>query len=720
MHPLRGISARYAGFIAALLLGAMGLVLALAGYFVFQGTNELRTNLTESFSSIQSAHDAQVLQASGSYLGNRLFDPLYALDISAVNEEIERIQAWLAPEVVLILDRQGRVITDGTLENREFGRAYPIPAALSPGAVRIETTTAGRLVHFSIGYGREIAGYARLLLSDAHSQALLDNLRATVADAWHRFADRFFLIALISILIAALLSLLLGIKLSVSLSRPLREMSRVVGQYAAGNLEHKLPEWPGDELGGLARSLNQMASAQESAREQLILLANYDNLTRLPNRHLFYDRLRQALGKARRSQSQVALFFLDLDRFKEINDALGHDFGDQLLRQVAERLSRIVRDSDTLARMGGDEFTLIVEDALDDYPLQAIAEKMIHALAEPFTIKDRLINASVSIGIAIYPHDADGIDALIKHADTAMYAAKDQGAGTFRFFTLEMQEAARERLSLEHDLRRAIEHNEFTLHYQPLVRAEDGRPAAIEALLRWFDGDTPRPTEPFIAVLEETGLIAQLTHWVLWESVRSLKALHEEGFRDLRVCVNLSARQFQQADLLDCIDQTLMEFALPPGQLELEITESTLLDDQVCQANASQLAARGIRLAIDDFGTGYSSLTYLKRFDVDVLKIDQSFVRDMLDDQGDAQIVAAVLALAAGLGLESVAEGVEHPAQKARLGALGCDLLQGYLISRPLPLPELRDWLRRTRSPHGWSPRDRTGRALEQAAGEAA
>ncbi|AFL73281.1 putative bifunctional diguanylate cyclase/phosphodiesterase [Thiocystis violascens] len=700
MFPLRGLGARYALLIASILLGAMGFVLALAGYFVFEGTNDLRTELTESFSSIQTAHDRQALQDSGSYLGNRLFDPLYTLDITALNEEIERIKAWLAPEAVLILDAEGRVVTDGTIENRDYARLYPLPDDLMPGEVRIETTDAGRLAHFSIGYGREIAGYARLLISDAHGRALLDNLRDRVEDAWHRFANRFFAIALISILVAIVLSLLLGIKLSVSLSRPLREMSRAVEQYAAGNLEHKLPEWPQDELGALARSLNQMANAQERAREQLMLLANYDNLTRLPNRHLFYDRLRQAISKARRGQHQIALFFLDLDRFKEINDALGHDFGDELLRQVADRLSRVVRDSDTLARMGGDEFTLIVEDVMNDYPLQAIAEKMINALADPFMIEERLLDVSVSIGIAIYPHDADGIDTLIKHADTAMYAAKGQGSGTFRFFTQEMQEAARERLSLEHGLRRAIMREEFNLHFQPLVRADDGRLIAIEALLRWSDGDTPKPTERLIAVLEETGLIAQLTHWVLREATRSLKALQEEGFGELRVCVNLSARQFQQADLLDLIDRVLLEFALPPGQLELEITESTLLDDQVCQSNATQLASRGIRLAIDDFGTGYSSLTYLKRFDVDVLKIDRSFVRDMLEDPGDAQIVAAVLALAAGLGLESVAEGVERSGQKERLSALGCNLIQGYLICRPLPLPELIDWMR-AQAQHG-------------------
>ena len=694
MHPLQGISARYAIFIASILLGAMGLVLALAGYFVFAGTNELRQELTASFSSVQDTYDVQALRASSGYLGDRLFDPLYNLDLTALEEEIARIDAWLSPRSVLILDAAGRVITDGSADNPDHGRRYGIPGELVPGQALIQDGAAGRLVYFTIGHGQEIAGYARVLLSDARHLSLLAALRTEVEDAWRGFVDRFVAIAFVSLLVTILVSLAIGLRLSVSLSRPLRDMSRVVEQYAAGNLAQKLPERSQDELGRLARSLNQMASEHERARDQLLRLANYDELTGLPNRHLFYDRLRRAIGRARRARRQVALFFLDLDRFKAINDTLGHDVGDDLLRRVAGRLRQVIRAEDTLARMGGDEFTLIVEGVCDEFALQTIAQKMIGALAPPFAIGERPFHISVSVGIAIYPRDADALDTLLKHADTAMYAAKGQGPGSSRFFTLELQQLVHERLELEQAMRRAIDRQEFELHYQPEVRADDGRLVAVEALLRWRDGDSLRPPSSFIGALEESGLIAQLTPWVLREAGMALRDLQRQGLTDLRMCVNLSARQFQQPDLPDLIEQVLAGCDLQPERFELEITESTLLDDTLSQSNASRLAERGVRLAIDDFGTGYSSLTYLKRFDVDVLKIDGSFVRDMLEDQEDAQIVAAVLALAVGLGIESVAERVESPAQMERLSALGCDLIQGYLVCRPLGLQDLADWAR--------------------------
>lgn len=810
---LRGISSRYTLFIASVLLAAMGLVLLLSGYLVFRGTSELSAELTDSFSTVQTASDIHALRANSAYLGNRLFDPLYNLDVSALNEEIAQIDAWLSPESVLILDADGRVVTDGTISNPDHDRQIEIPADLSRDMARIEEIADGQIVSFAIGYGSEIAGYARIRFSNERNRQLLGALHAKVEHSWKDFEGRFLSIALISIVLTAVASLLIGSRLSRTVSRPLRDMSHAVEQYAAGNLTHKLPEGSADELGRLADSLNRMATdldkasfllmraqemaalgswewereqdrlqlshgvyrifgiapasfsatidhfvaffpeedrsrladilrgafetsvsiklscdcadgetrilllrgesnrdaegrvigtvgtvqditEQQRAKDQLMLLANYDSLTGLPNRNLFYDRLRQAISKAKRDQRQVALFFLDLDRFKAINDALGHDVGDDLLSRVAKRLKEVVRECDTLARIGGDEFTLIVENLIDDYPLPAIAQKMIDVLTPPFALAERQLYISVSVGIAIYPGDAESLDTLIKHADTAMYAAKEQGKGTFRFFTLELQQIARDRLAIEGALREAIDQLEFELHYQPQVRADDGRLVAIEALLRWRHGGRLESPAAFIGVLEETGLITRLTAWVLRTAAQALQQLQQQSGSDLRVCVNLSARQFQQPNLLDLIDETLAECALQSAHLEIEITESTLLDDERCQDNATQLAARGIRLALDDFGTGYSSLTYLKRFDVDVLKIDRSFVRDMIEDQGDAQIVSTVLALAAGLGIESVAEGVEVNEQKDRLRGLGCDLIQGYLICPPVGIQDLLVWTR--------------------------
>lgn len=812
MPAFRRLSTKYAVAIAAVLLLGMALVLSLAGYFVYRGTNELRDELAASFSEIQSQYDQRSLRASSTYLSRRLFNPLYHLDMTALNAEIARINAWLEPRSVLILDEQGRVVTDGTLANARHGRIEPVPEELSDQPSLIEETEKGSRLYFRIAHDDEVIGYGRIEFFDARERALLKGMHGQVEAAWERFEDWFLSIGVIGLIVALLVSLVIGWRLSVSLSRPLRAMSDAAEQFASGNLSHQLPTQAEDELGRLAASLNRMAAdlqkagrvlhraqeiaafgswewrpgretlqlshgvylilgldsrtepyridelvqaaipqdrdqlaqvlqgafetmvsfelrirrrdgalrtvrikgeseyeesgrlvasfgtiqditEQQQAREQLMRLANFDTLTGLPNRNLFYDRLRHALQKTKRDGGQVALFFLDLDRFKEINDALGHDVGDALLRTAAQRLSETVRDCDTLARMGGDEFTLMIEGLSAAQSPSAVAFKLIDVLSAPFELAGRELFVSASVGIALFPQDADDLETLIKNADIAMYAAKEKGEGSFHFFTSELQRAASERLALEHQLRAALDQGELRLHFQPQVRVEDAMPVGVEALLRWGDGETSVSPARFVPVLESSGLITRVTQPVLRDAGAALAALKARGFLDLRVSVNLSARQLRQPELIGQIESTLTEFELRPEQLEIEITESTLLDNEQCQSNAAQLAALGVRLAIDDFGTGYSSLTYLKRFDVDALKVDRSFVQDMLVDQDDALIVHAVVGLASGLGIESVAEGVELAAQRAQLQTQGCDLIQGYLIARPMPLAELLDWL---------------------------
>jgi diguanylate cyclase (GGDEF)-like protein/PAS domain S-box-containing protein len=810
---LQRLSTRYALIIAVVLLLGMAFVLTLSGYFVVRGTDELRDELSTSLSQVHREHELESIRASSTYLAQRLFNPLYNLDITTLNAEIKRINDWLEPRSVNILDAEGRVVTDGTDENAEHGQQQQIPDALRSQASLIETRTDGQRLFFRIAHNGVVIGYVRILLSEAREQALLQGLNERIARASRRLERSFVSIAAYSLVIVFFASLLIAWRLSRTLSRPLLEMSHAAEQFAAGNLGHQLPARATDELGRLANSLNGMArdlakanrlayraqeiaafgswewrpannelrtshgvnqifglaptaklariedflafleasdrdhfagvlrgtldtpfsievsirrgdgetrrmlvkgeseqsddglvtvcfgtiqdiTEQQRVQEQLTRLANFDTLTGLPNRNLFYDRLSHALLKARRQGSSVALFFLDLDRFKEINDALGHDVGDLLLRMAAERLQEAVRDCDTLARMGGDEFTLIIEDACTGMAPQAIARKLIDALQAPFFVVERELFVSASLGIALFPDDANDLETLIKHADVAMYAAKSNGRSAFHFFTAELQEAANLRLTLEHQLRHAIEDREIVLHFQPQVRASDHRLVGIEALMRWHDPKLAVPPSHFVPVLEETGLITQLTAPLLRESCAALQAIRAHGFLDARVAVNLSARQLQQPELLNLIESTLDVFELHPEQLEIEITESTLLDNELCQSNAVKLRAFGARLAIDDFGTGYSSLTYLKRFDVDALKIDRSFVQDMLDDPDDAQIVKAVVGLAAGLGIDSVGEGVEQVAQSAWLASIGCDLLQGYSIAYPMPLNDLLAWLR--------------------------
>jgi diguanylate cyclase len=442
---------------------------------------------------------------------------------------------------------------------------------------------------------------------------------------------------------------------------------------------------------------------RKQTQERLSHLANFDALTGLPNRRLFRERLEQAMERARRSGAQMALMFLDLDRFKDINDSLGHDVGDRLLRHVSHTLSHGVRrakasDSTepvTVARLGGDEFTLIVEGLAGAEDAAHVARRILERLHEPFRCDGSEIFASASIGITLYPRDATDLDALIRHADLAMYRAKELGRNTFHFFTEELNNELSERLSLEMNLRHALDRSEFALVYQPKASLRNGRVTGVEALLRWQrpGHDTIGP-DRFIPVLEETGLILPVGAWVLEQACRQLAAWDGEGLPPLKMAVNLSPRQFAQRDLPQLVERALRDAGIAPQRLELELTESLLMNDETATlAMLAALRTMGVGIAIDDFGTGHSSLAYLKRFDVETLKIDRTFVRDTPDDPEDNAITSAVIALGHSLGLSVVAEGVENLAQSEFLRDLGCDEIQGYLLSRPMAPALMPGWL---------------------------
>ncbi|MFO1344942.1 MAG: EAL domain-containing protein [Rhodocyclaceae bacterium] len=427
------------------------------------------------------------------------------------------------------------------------------------------------------------------------------------------------------------------------------------------------------------------------AEKRIWHIAHHDALTGLPNRALLQDRLDQALIAAERNRNHVAVLFLDLDRFKNVNDSLGHDVGDALLQIVADRLVAVVRDIDTVCRLGGDEFVIILGAVNGPDDAVLICERIIAALAQPVDAMGHALRASTSIGIAFYPDDASDAPTLMKSADAAMYAAKSRGRNNFQFFSADLNAEALRFFQLEQKLRHAVGNRELVLYYQPQVDTSAHRVCALEALVRW---QSPKsglvPPAEFIPVAEETGLIVELGEWVLREACRQLREWHEAGWPRVPVAVNLSARQFQQRDLVARIRNILDETGLSPDMLELEITESCLMhsvDDALAQVRA--LAEMGIRLVIDDFGTGYSSLSYLKRFPVSQLKIDRSFVRDLCTDREDAAIVSSIIGLARTLDLDVVAEGVETTAQLAALRYEGCTFCQGYLFSRPRPAAEV-------------------------------
>jgi diguanylate cyclase (GGDEF)-like protein/PAS domain S-box-containing protein len=426
-------------------------------------------------------------------------------------------------------------------------------------------------------------------------------------------------------------------------------------------------------------------TVRKESEEQLLFLAHHDNLTGLPNRVLFYDRLQQSLAQARRHEDSVAVIFIDLDHFKLVNDTAGHAAGDRLLQQVSRRLKEAVRSGDTVGRLGGDEFALILCELSNAKEADRTAQKLMQLLEEPFEVDGHEVFVTASAGITLFPVDGEDPDTLLKHADTAMYRAKDAGRTNYQFYQAEMNARAAERVSLESQLRRALERDEFVLHYQPKVNFASGKITGVEALLRWNHPELGMVAPArFVPILEDNGLIVNVGEWVLSEVCRQLKHWNELGLSPA-VAVNLSGRQLQHKDLERSISRILSDAAVDPHHIELEITESVLMRNPEHAAQLLEgLKALGMRLSVDDFGTGYSSLSYLKRFPLDALKIDRSFVQDLISGSGDAAIVQAIIALARTLKLKTVAEGIENQAQYALLSALECDEYQGYYFSRPV------------------------------------
>jgi diguanylate cyclase (GGDEF)-like protein/PAS domain S-box-containing protein len=452
------------------------------------------------------------------------------------------------------------------------------------------------------------------------------------------------------------------------------------------------------ELASANTQLQGEVFERMQAEQRIWHVAHHDSLTGLPNRTLLHDRLQQAVAQAQRGRHRVAVLFLDLDRFKSVNDTLGHAIGDELLKHVADRLRSAVRAVDTVSRLGGDEFVIVLHEMSSPDDVVQVAEKILGALAPPVIIEGHSLRATPSIGISMFPDDGDEVITLMKSADTAMYQAKAAGRNNFQFFARKMNEQATHFFTLENRLRKAIESGDLVLHYQPLIDWPRRALCGMEALARWNDPEQGliEPAE-FIPIAEETGLIVPIGEWVLDAALRQNHAWQREGRPMLPISVNLSARQFRQKDLVDNLRRILADTGQPARLLELEITETTLMQDiDETRSRLQEISAMGVQLVIDDFGTGYSSLSYLKRFPVHKLKIDQSFVRDLTFDADDAAIVTAIIGLAKSLELETLAEGVETREQLDVLLGLGCERFQGFLFSRPL-LPERADEIFRPR-----------------------
>ncbi|MBL8514804.1 MAG: EAL domain-containing protein [Betaproteobacteria bacterium] len=444
-------------------------------------------------------------------------------------------------------------------------------------------------------------------------------------------------------------------------------------------------------------------SERKQAEARIQFLAHHDTLTHLPNRALIMDRLQVVLSSARRQSQMVAVLFIDLDNFKTINDSLGHFAGDELLKRVASRLKDCLRESDLVGRLGGDEFLVVVTGMHQETDAVPIAEKIEEVITEPFSFEEQVLSVSGSIGIAVFPKDGHTPETLVRNADAAMYLAKDQGRSNYQFFLPSLNKAAFETLAMESGIRKAIKQVEFLLHYQPQVSLQSGQVESVEALIRWQHPELGLlgPGQ-FISVAEHRGLIVPIGRWVINEAIRQARVWHDAGIKN-RIAINLSAVQFKQQSLVDDIAARLREHGVTGECIEIELTESLFMEDvNSVSKTLGRLKDLGVSLAVDDFGTGYSSLSYLKRYPIDKIKIDRSFIRDVPADPDDVAIALAIIRLAHSLELNVVAEGVENATQLEFLRTHKCNGIQGYLVSHPLPPDEMPAWMRQPAEARAW------------------
>ncbi|MCX6073683.1 MAG: EAL domain-containing protein [Campylobacterales bacterium] len=677
-----------------LFIGVIVLHAVLMGIFVYDLIQRERQFIDKQ--ALAKVQELSGLIASNASLG------IINNDIVALDELVNQVKNIEDIDLIFLMDKNCRILSSNDSEyfNQIFTDRWSLAIQKElhrSGSAMVQKRHDGIIdTNVPIRLGTKIVGYVRMLSTTNRVDHQIELLRNK---------------GLFYLFLAIVSGAFVAWMIVRHLTSRLTLLSQAASEVAKHNYEIILPPFHGeDEIAQMGRAFGSMIESihdqvnalsfeitqRKETEELLDYKAHHDELTNLSSRALFLDRLEHAIKKAKWQERMLAVLFIDLDRFKEINDSLGHEMGDRVLIEIAERLRENLREIDTIARLGGDEFTLIVEDIDGNDKVNEIASRVLKILQQPIQIDQHQLYVTSSIGISFYPHDGEDAQNLLRNADSAMYKAKIEGRNSYQYYTEELTARAYERVLLESNLRRAIENQEFVVYYQPQMDGESEKMIGMEALVRWQHPEMGLISPAtFIPIAEETGLIVAIDQLVMKSALNQIVQWRNEGLNPGILSLNLAMKQLWQESFIETLQLMLEESGCKPEWIELEVTEGEVMKNpEMAIGILQRLHDMGIALAIDDFGTGYSSLSYLKRLPLDLLKIDQSFVRGIPDNNEDIAIVRAIIALAKSMGMRVIAEGVESVEQKEFLVENGCRAIQGYFYSRPMPSSEMGDWMR--------------------------